>query len=91
MQEGRSGFGAAVIDGSIVVAGGEVLVAPFSVRTSVERFDPAAGSWRFEAELPMPLHGTGATAYDGRMYLFGGATMPASAEVRGGWVHVLGP
>ena len=85
------GFGAAVIDGRIYVAGGEVLVAPLSVRDTVEMFDPATGMWTFKADLPMPLHGTGAVAYDGKMYLFGGVSNPASANPRMGGVNIFTP
>jgi N-acetylneuraminic acid mutarotase len=92
MQESRSGFGAAVIGGQIYVAGGEVLELPaFSVRDTVERFDPAAGQWHFEAPLPSPLHGIGATTWDGRFLIFGGASEPAAADPRTGIVHIYGP
>jgi hypothetical protein len=91
MQEGRSGFGAAVVDGKIYVCGGEVLVQPFSVRDTVEVFDPASTSFRFEAKLPGPLHGVGAVGYGGRMFVFGGASMAASAAPRTGGVNILTP
>lgn len=91
MLEGRSGFGAAVVNGKIYVAGGEVLVDPFSVRDTAEGLDPTTGVWTFKATLPTPLHGTGAVGALGKMFLFGGATMPASATVRAGGVNILTP
>lgn len=92
MRDSHSGFGAAVVNGKIYVAGGEVLVQPYSVRDSVEELDPASGTWRYQAKLPYPLHGTGATSYGGRMYLFGGASRAASASPRpGGGVNIFTP
>jgi hypothetical protein len=89
MQEGRSGFAAAVVAGLIYVAGGEVLVQP--VRDTVEVFDPVSGTWRFKAKLPGPLHGTGAVGFGGRMFVFGGVSMAASAAPREGAVNILTP
>jgi N-acetylneuraminic acid mutarotase len=91
MQEGRSGYAAAVVDGKIYVCGGEVLVQPYFVRDTAEVFDPASNSWRFIAKLPGPLHGTGAVGYMGRMFVFGGASMAASATPRMGAVTIFTP
>jgi hypothetical protein len=91
MTDSRAGFAAAAIDGRIYVAGGEVLIPPFSVRDSVEELDVAAGSWSFKTKLPGPLHGVGAAAHGGKMYVFGGAANPASAMPRTGTVNVFQP
>jgi N-acetylneuraminic acid mutarotase len=91
MQDSRSGFAAAVIGGQIYVAGGEVLEVPFfSVRDSVERFDPAAGEWHYEAPLPGPLHGIGATSVGNRFLIFGGASAAANINPKTGLVHIYG-
>ena len=72
MQDTRSGFAAAVVGGQIYVAGGEVLeLSGFIVRDTVERFDPVAGQWHYEAMLPVQLHGTGAVGLGNRMLIFG--------------------
>jgi N-acetylneuraminic acid mutarotase len=91
MLEGRSGFGAGVVDGKIYVAGGEVLIQPFFVRDTVEVLDPTSGTWSFKAKLAMPLHGTGAAAFRGKLYLFGGVANPATSTPRMGNVNVLTP
>jgi hypothetical protein len=69
--------------------GGEVLVAPYSVRMTAESFDPAASRWSFLPPLPGPLHGISAVAYDGAVYVFGGASQAASATPTTGIVYVL--
>jgi N-acetylneuraminic acid mutarotase len=91
MQDTRAGFAAVAIDGRIYVAGGEVLVAPYSVRDTAEVFDPSSNTGRFEAKLPMPLHGVGAVAFEGKMYMFGGASSPMSATPRTSTVNILTP
>jgi hypothetical protein len=47
--------------------------------------------WSYKASLPMPLHGTGAAALDGKLYLFGGASNPSAADPKTGVVHILTP
>jgi hypothetical protein len=47
--------------------------------------------WRFETKLPTPLHGVGAVAFEGKMYMFGGASNPMAATPRTGVVHILTP
>ena len=79
-----------------VVRGGkgavqEVLELPFSVRDSVEVLDLASGTWSYRASLPGPLHGIGAVAYGGKMYVFGGAANAASASPRVGGVNIYEP
>ena len=92
MQDTRSGFGAAVVNGKIYVAGGELIAQqPFSVRDTAEVLDPASNQWSYKAKLPGPLHGTGAVGYEGKAYVFGGASMAASASPRTGIVHILTP
>jgi N-acetylneuraminic acid mutarotase len=92
MQDSRSGLAAAVVGGQIYVAGGEVLdLLGFSVRDTVERFDPVAGQWHYEAMLPVQLHGTGAVGLGNRMLIFGGASNPAAIDPRTGIVYIYGP
>jgi hypothetical protein len=91
MQDTHSGFGAAVVDGHIYAAGGEILVQPYFVRDSTEMYDPATGVWTYKAKLAMPLHGTWGGALNGKFYLFGGASQPASADPKTGVVHIFTP
>lgn len=92
MRDVRSGFGAAVIDGRIYAAGGEVLELPnFYASNTAEVFDPRTGEWSYVAPLPTPLHGFGAAAYGDRLYVFGGASAPASATPRPDQVYVFDP
>jgi hypothetical protein len=39
----------------------------------------------------MPLHGTGAVGFGGRVFLFGGVRNPARADPLEGKLHVLLP
>lgn len=62
----RSEFGAAIVDGSIVVAGG------FEAGTQVDAFNLVPGKWRRLADLPRAVHHAGAAALNGKLYLAGG-------------------
>jgi N-acetylneuraminic acid mutarotase len=77
MVEARSGFGAAVVDGSIVVAGGEVF-GPDEALASVERLVEAGAGWVTIEPLPHGLHGSPLVAIASAVYLPGGSTRPAA-------------
>jgi N-acetylneuraminic acid mutarotase len=78
----RGGVGAAVVDGRIVVVGGEGNAAdPDGVFTEVEAFDPAMNRWATLAPLPVGRHGTGAAAVGSILYLPGGADQEAFGAV----------
>jgi hypothetical protein len=64
---------------------------PFSERNTVERFDPAASEWHYEAPLPIELHGTGATGVGSRFLIFGGASAAANINPKTGLVYIYGP
>jgi len=71
----RSGIGAAVLHGRIVVMGGEVdPMAPSGVFPHVEMYDPATDSWMRLADMPVPRHGIWAVSIGPRIYVPGGAT-----------------
>jgi hypothetical protein len=76
MNVPRAGFGAAVIDGRIYVAGGEQLAGladgNAQVVDSVEVFDPETGTWEIVTTLPRPLHGMPVIGLDGALYVIGG-------------------
>jgi hypothetical protein len=80
MNEPRSGFGASVFDGSIVVAGGEVF-EPLEALESVERL--IGGEWMLENPLPLGLHGNPLVGLDGVLYLPGGSDQPGGVANRG--------
>jgi hypothetical protein len=74
MNEAHTGHAAAVVDGRIIVAGGEVQSpsGPAIVR-SVEIYDPAVGRWMRQRDMPTPVHGCASVAHDGKMYVLGGS------------------
>lgn len=71
----RSGLGAAVLHGKIVVLGGEVSPTdPFGVFPHVEMYDPAADRWARLDDMPLPRHGIWTATIADRLYVPGGAT-----------------
>ncbi|MCE3001399.1 MAG: hypothetical protein LW860_01680 [Xanthomonadaceae bacterium] len=79
LNRARGGFAAAVIDGHLVVAGGELLAGGARLERSVEVLAPGADAWRFAPEMPVALHGVGSAAVGGRFWLLGGSTVAGSA------------
>jgi hypothetical protein len=79
LREARSGFGAAVVDGAIVVAGGEVF-SPDEALTSVEMLEPADDQWATIEPLPQGLHGNPLVAIDSAVYLPGGSIRAAAVD-----------
>jgi len=79
LGEARSGFGAAVIDGAIVVAGGEVF-SPDRALTSVELLEPGDEQWATIEPLPHGLHGNPLVAIDTAVYLPGGSIRAAGVD-----------
>jgi N-acetylneuraminic acid mutarotase len=79
LNEARSGFGAAVIEGGIVVAGGEVF-EPDEALSTVERFDIGSGEWSFIDPLPHGLHGNPLVVIGSDLYLPGGSTRAGDIE-----------
>lgn len=83
MPTGRGGTGCGVIGGRIVVVGGEGNPAPGSrgVFPQVEAYDAARDAWDTLAPMPTPRHGMGAAAWDGRLYVPGGANQEGFGAV----------
>lgn len=74
MPTARAGFAAAVVDGRFVVAGGEGNARDDSgVFSQVEAYDPVTDAWNLLVDMRTPRHGMGAAAWDGAMYVPGGA------------------
>jgi N-acetylneuraminic acid mutarotase len=79
LGEPRSGFGAAVVDGAIVVAGGEVF-SPDQALTSVEMLEPGDDQWATIEPLPHGLHGNPLVAVETAVYLPGGSLRAAAVD-----------
>jgi hypothetical protein len=73
MPQTVSGTGAAIVDGRLIVVGGE---KPTSVSTTVQAYDLAApnATWTTLASLDPGRHGLGVTASGNTLYAIGGAT-----------------
>jgi hypothetical protein len=79
LNRARGGFAAAVVDGHLVVAGGEVFTGGVRLEPSVEVLAPGAPAWRLAGDMPLALHGVGGAAVGRRFYLLGGSTVAGSA------------
>lgn len=83
LGEARSGFGAAVVGGSMVVAGGEVF-GPDRALNTTERYDPRRRVWEPFEPLPHGLHGNPLVVIDQTLYLPGGSMRAAGVDNNGG-------
>jgi hypothetical protein len=64
------------------VFGGEGnAAAPSGNFPQVELYDPRADRWEALAPMPTPRHGIGAAAFDGRIFVPGGATVQGFGAV----------
>jgi uncharacterized protein (TIGR03437 family) len=70
MPTGRSGIGAAAVNGELYVFGGE-LPRQFN---EVEVYNPLTNAWQQLPPMPTPRHGLFAAVIDNKIYLPGGAT-----------------
>ena len=90
MPTPRGGFGAGVVDGTIIVVGGEGNSDLDSgVYPDVEQYDPATNTWNGLSNMKTPRHGMGAAGLDGRLYVPGGATVQGFGSVATHEVLVL--
>lgn len=79
LNRAHSGFAAAVVEGQIMLAGGEHPQPPgvrWTMEPSLEVYSPQEGRWFTGPDIPTPVHGVGGVALDGRFYLLGGSTNP---------------
>ena len=72
LPTGRSGIAAAVLDGQIVVVGGETFGNVRRTFAEAEAYDPAADSWTALPPLPTSRHGLGAAVVGGRLFVLAG-------------------
>lgn len=78
----RAGIAGGVVDGRIVVVGGEGNVEFESgVFNEVEIYDPEADEWTDVGDMPVPRHGMGAVGVGGKLYVPGGATVSLFSAV----------
>ncbi len=73
MPTPRGSYGAAYLDGRIVVVGGE---EPTMVLNVVEMYDIAAGKWSTITPMPTPRHAAAVAAVGNTVYCIGGANRP---------------
>jgi N-acetylneuraminic acid mutarotase len=82
MPTARGGTACGVIGNRIIVVGGEGnQAAPSGVFPQVEAYDAVADTWASLADMPTPRHGMGAAAWNGRLYVPGGANKQAFGAV----------
>jgi len=76
MPTARSGIAAAVLNGEVLVFGGETTSGTFD---EAEAYDPKSDRWRSYAPLPTARHGLGAANVLGRIYVIAGGTTPGGS------------
>eukprot|EP00803_Ostreobium_quekettii_P008409 evm.model.scf_171.12 EVM.evm.TU.scf_171.12 scf_171:115052-117821(+) len=82
MPTARAGSASAVLDGMVVVVGGEGSVQLESgVFPRVEVYDAQEDVWWDAGKMATPRHGMGAAAYNGSIYVPGGATVAMLSAV----------
>ena len=82
MPTARGGIASGVVNGRIVVVGGEGnRDAESGVFPQTELYDPAADAWTSLEDMRTPRHGMGAAGVDGALYVPGGANVQAFGAV----------
>ncbi|WP_407344421.1 kelch repeat-containing protein [Pengzhenrongella phosphoraccumulans] len=74
MITGRRTAAVGVVNGTVVVAGGE-RQANGATWPQTEAYDPATGAWRSLAAMTTPRHGAAAAVVAGRLHVIGGGTV----------------
>ena len=70
----QAGTASVVVDGSLIVFGGEIFRPEAKVFAEVWRYDLASDSWSSLPDMPLPRHGLGAGLIGDRIYVVGGAS-----------------
>lgn len=82
MPTARGGIGSGVVDGVIVVVGGEGNPdTETGVFAQTEIYDPAADEWSAGPDMPTPRHGMGAAGVDKGLFVPGGADVAGFGAV----------
>lgn len=75
MPTARAGAASGVVNGQIIVVGGEGNPGePSGVFAQTESYDPIANRWEVLQDMPIPRHGMGAAGIGNTLYIPGGAT-----------------
>ena len=85
LTESRSGFGAAVVQGQIMVAGGE-LISGGNLGLTLDSFEvyaPSRGQFVRGPDMPAPLHGVALVSIDDKLLVLGGANVAGSIAPAG--------
>ncbi len=78
MPTARGGCAAGLVGGLVLCAGGEADVSHHDgIAPETEAYDPAADRWTVLEPMRTPRGGTGGAAIGGRLYVPGGAEIPA--------------
>jgi N-acetylneuraminic acid mutarotase len=81
LQFRRAGFAARVVQGQIMVAGGErTELVPFQLVPSMELFASGAAGWVPGPPPPIAVHGTTGAAAGGEFILVGGSTVAGTTS-----------
>jgi hypothetical protein len=87
MRTQRGGFAAAATSTQLIVAGGEVVYGPPSVRNEVEAIAAGENIWTSLPPLPVAVHGVGAAISGNAFYTLGGSKF-ATGVRNGGEVQI---
>lgn len=90
MNDWRSGFATKVVQGQLMVAGGESFGPGAGVVRTLEVLPPGATEWTRGPNLPVPIHGNDGAVANGDLYLMSGSTILGSA-IGGGQIQVYRP
>ncbi len=82
MLEGRSGFGAAAVQGQLMVVGGEALNTGQTLR-SLEIYVPSRNQFVPGPDMPIRLHGIVAVEVDGKLLVLGGSEFAGEVTAAG--------
>jgi hypothetical protein len=81
MNHPRAGLAAKVVQGQIIVVGGEVIdFTPALLQPSMEVFAPGAATWVSGPPPPVPVHGTTGAEIDGLLVLPGGSDIAGTTS-----------
>jgi N-acetylneuraminic acid mutarotase len=81
MPTARGGMAAGVVDGKVIVVGGEGNTNQSGVFPQAEMYDPQANEWTSLPDMLTPRHGTSAAGSQGKLYVPGGATQQGFGAV----------
>jgi hypothetical protein len=78
----RAGLAAVVVQGQIMVAGGEVIdFFPGLVQSTIEVFAPGATGWVEGPAMPVPVHGSSGAEVNGVLVLVGGSDIAGDTSL----------